>query len=83
MFAMSTYANAGSNVMLYFFKWVESEKGGKGGNKWVADHIETFVNIAGASLRRVTLVATIATHTHSSLHPLNATTTTTQARCWA
>ncbi|KAF9131114.1 hypothetical protein BGW39_002198 [Mortierella sp. 14UC] len=40
----------GSNVMFYFFKWVESEKGGKGGPNWVSDHVHTFVNIAGPML---------------------------------
>ncbi|KAF9117839.1 hypothetical protein BGX30_005023 [Mortierella sp. GBA39] len=40
----------GSNVMFYFFKWVESDKGGKGGPNWVNDHVHTFVNIAGPML---------------------------------
>jgi phospholipid:diacylglycerol acyltransferase len=31
----------------YFLKWVENEQGGKGGSKWVDEHIESFVNIAG------------------------------------
>ena len=30
----------GSNVLFYFLKWVESEKGGKGGDSWVNDNIE-------------------------------------------
>ncbi|KAI8989987.1 Lecithin:cholesterol acyltransferase-domain-containing protein [Pilobolus umbonatus] len=37
----------GSSVFTYFLKWVESEKGGKGGSDWVDNHIESFVNIAG------------------------------------
>ncbi|KAG0370251.1 Lecithin:cholesterol acyltransferase-domain-containing protein [Gamsiella multidivaricata] len=40
----------GSNVLFYFFKWVESEKGGKGGPNWVKNHVHTFVNIAGPML---------------------------------
>lgn len=40
----------GSSVVFYFFKWVESPSGGKGGPKWVNDHIHTFVNIAGPML---------------------------------
>ncbi|KAG0027919.1 hypothetical protein BGZ81_005162 [Podila clonocystis] len=40
----------GSSVVLYFFKWVESPSGGKGGPNWVNDHIHTFVNIAGPML---------------------------------
>lgn len=31
----------------YFLKWVESQQGGQGGPKWVDEHIESFVNIAG------------------------------------
>jgi hypothetical protein len=42
---------AGSNVLMYFFKWVESEHGGKGGKRWVDKHVHTFVNIAGESAR--------------------------------
>ncbi|KAF9419747.1 hypothetical protein BGZ94_009318 [Podila epigama] len=40
----------GALVVLYFFKWVESESGGNGGPNWVNDHIHTFVNIAGPML---------------------------------
>ncbi|KAG0097158.1 hypothetical protein BGZ93_003318 [Podila epicladia] len=40
----------GSSVVFYFFKWVESPSGGKGGPNWVSDHIHTFVNIAGPML---------------------------------
>ncbi|KAG0244780.1 hypothetical protein BGW41_006338 [Actinomortierella wolfii] len=40
----------GSLVMLYFFKWVESDQGGKGGPNWVNDHVHSFVNIAGPML---------------------------------
>ncbi|CAO3642876.1 unnamed protein product [Cunninghamella blakesleeana] len=40
----------GSNLALYFFKWVESPHGGNGGDKWVNDHIETFVSLAGSFL---------------------------------
>ncbi|KAG0329919.1 hypothetical protein BGZ99_010030 [Dissophora globulifera] len=40
----------GSTVLFYFFKWVESDFGGKGGPNWVKDHVHTFVNIAGPML---------------------------------
>ncbi|KAG0218075.1 hypothetical protein BGX33_008609 [Mortierella sp. NVP41] len=40
----------GSTVLFYFFKWVESDKGGKGGSNWVNNHVHTFVNIAGPML---------------------------------
>ena len=38
----------GSNVMLYFFQWVSQPE--QGGPKWVEQHINTFVNIAGPLL---------------------------------
>ncbi|CAG8534380.1 1342_t:CDS:10 [Acaulospora morrowiae] len=40
----------GSLVTLYFFKWVESPNGGNGGENWVNDHIESFINIGGPLL---------------------------------
>ncbi|KAF9917323.1 hypothetical protein BX616_001354 [Lobosporangium transversale] len=40
----------GSLVLYYFFKWVESDLGGKGGPNWVRDHVHSFVNIAGPML---------------------------------
>lgn len=40
----------GSNVAFYFLKWVESDKGGKGGPEWVENHVESFVNVAGPLL---------------------------------
>ncbi|KAF9344787.1 hypothetical protein BGX26_003907 [Mortierella sp. AD094] len=40
----------GSTVLFYFFKWVESPEGGKGGPNWVKDHVHSFVNIAGPML---------------------------------
>ncbi|KAI9502002.1 Lecithin:cholesterol acyltransferase-domain-containing protein [Coemansia spiralis] len=40
----------GSQVIQYFMKWVESERGGGGGPRWVNDHIEAVVSLAGAPL---------------------------------
>ncbi|KAI8093378.1 Lecithin:cholesterol acyltransferase-domain-containing protein [Halteromyces radiatus] len=40
----------GSNVLYYFFKWVESPEGGNGGDQWVNDYVESFVNIGGPML---------------------------------
>lgn len=40
----------GSICCLFFFQWVESPLGGNGGDQWVAEHIEAFVNIAGPLL---------------------------------
>ncbi len=45
----------GGSLMLYFLKWVEAEPdalgfGGGGGPKWVEEHLEAWVNIAGTLL---------------------------------
>lgn len=40
----------GSNVMVYFMKWVEAKGGGNGGSKWCDQHIHAFVNVAGPLL---------------------------------
>ncbi|KAI9301689.1 Lecithin:cholesterol acyltransferase-domain-containing protein [Cunninghamella echinulata] len=44
------FVKIGSNLALYFFKWVESPSGGNGGDKWVDDHIESFISLAGSFL---------------------------------
>ncbi|EME42606.1 hypothetical protein DOTSEDRAFT_73445 [Dothistroma septosporum NZE10] len=40
----------GSQVLLYFLHWVEAEGHGNGGNTWVDDHIEAWINISGCML---------------------------------
>ncbi|KAF7321540.1 Phospholipid:diacylglycerol acyltransferase [Mycena kentingensis (nom. inval.)] len=40
----------GANVVLYFFKWVESPEHGRGGPDWVENHIEAYISIAGTHL---------------------------------
>lgn len=40
----------GSQVALFFFKWVESKAHGKGGSDWVERHIDSWVNISGCML---------------------------------
>lgn len=37
----------GALITLYFMKWVESAKGGNGGDGWIDKHINTVVSIAG------------------------------------
>ncbi|KAF7354833.1 Phospholipid:diacylglycerol acyltransferase [Mycena sanguinolenta] len=37
-------------VLLYFFKWVESPAHGGGGPDWVENHIEAYISIAGTHL---------------------------------
>lgn len=40
----------GGQVVYYFFNWVSSDKGGRGGDSWVDDHIEAWINISGCML---------------------------------
>ncbi|KAI9044473.1 phospholipid:diacylglycerol acyltransferase [Aspergillus affinis] len=43
----------GSQVVLYFFKWVESDDHGKGGKDWVNNHIASWINVSGCMLGAV------------------------------
>ncbi|KAK9468151.1 Lecithin:cholesterol acyltransferase-domain-containing protein [Lipomyces arxii] len=47
-----TSHSMGSQVVFYFFKWVEAdgEHFGNGGKSWVNNHIEAFIDIAGSTL---------------------------------
>ncbi|KAF2487427.1 Lecithin:cholesterol acyltransferase-domain-containing protein [Neohortaea acidophila] len=40
----------GSQVLYYFFHWVEAEGYGNGGPDWVNEHIEAWINISGCML---------------------------------
>jgi phospholipid:diacylglycerol acyltransferase len=40
----------GSQVLFYFFAWVEAEGYGNGGSTWVDDHVESWINISGCML---------------------------------
>jgi len=40
----------GSQVLFYFFHWVEAKGCGNGGPTWVNDHIESWINISGCML---------------------------------
>lgn len=35
----------GSQLAHYFFKWVEADGYGNGGDRWVEDNIEAFINV--------------------------------------
>lgn len=43
----------GSQVVLYFFKWVEHPDYGNGGKDWVNRHIDSWINISGCMLGAV------------------------------
>ncbi|KAL4800439.1 Lecithin:cholesterol acyltransferase-domain-containing protein [Aspergillus venezuelensis] len=40
----------GSQVLLFFFKWVENSAHGKGGPDWVNRHVANWINISGCML---------------------------------
>ncbi|KAI9052391.1 hypothetical protein LZ554_003739 [Drepanopeziza brunnea f. sp. 'monogermtubi'] len=40
----------GSQVLFYFFHWAASAEGGNGGDNWVDEHIESWINISGSML---------------------------------
>lgn len=40
----------GSQVLYYFFHWVEAKGHGNGGSTWVNDHVEAWINISGCML---------------------------------
>ncbi|KAL4945196.1 hypothetical protein BDV06DRAFT_185477 [Aspergillus oleicola] len=40
----------GSQVLLFFFKWVENPSHGKGGPDWVNRHVANWINISGCML---------------------------------
>ncbi|CAJ2508740.1 Uu.00g137660.m01.CDS01 [Anthostomella pinea] len=43
----------GSQVLFYFFHWVASAQGGRGGDDWVDHHVEAWINISGCMLGAV------------------------------
>ncbi|KAK0610473.1 Lecithin:cholesterol acyltransferase-domain-containing protein [Bombardia bombarda] len=49
----------GSQVVFYFFHWVASDKGGKGGDDWVEKHIDAWINVSGCMLGAVKGVSAI------------------------
>ncbi|KAF2746864.1 Phospholipid:diacylglycerol acyltransferase [Sporormia fimetaria CBS 119925] len=40
----------GSQVLYYFMHWVEAKGYGNGGDSWVEDHIDSWINISGCML---------------------------------
>lgn len=40
----------GSQVLYYFFRWVEAESGGNAGPDWVELHVDSWINISGCML---------------------------------
>ncbi|ORY11790.1 Lecithin:cholesterol acyltransferase-domain-containing protein [Clohesyomyces aquaticus] len=40
----------GSQVLYYFFHWVEAKGYGNGGSSWVDEHVDSWINISGCML---------------------------------
>ncbi|KAI1105445.1 LACT-domain-containing protein [Jackrogersella minutella] len=62
----------GSQVVFYFFHWVASPLGGKGGEDWVERHIEAWINISGCMLGAVKDVTAILSGEMRDTAQLNA-----------
>ncbi|PKS07092.1 hypothetical protein jhhlp_005690 [Lomentospora prolificans] len=62
----------GSQVLFYFFHWVASEYGGKGGDDWVERHVDSWINISGCMLGAVKDVTAILSGEMRDTAQLNA-----------
>ncbi|BFZ56864.1 phospholipid:diacylglycerol acyltransferase [Savitreella phatthalungensis] len=64
----------GSQVIFYFFKWVEAEgdQFGSGGSTWVDDHIDSWINISGSMLGAPKTVAALLSGEMKDTAQLNA-----------
>ncbi|OTB12561.1 hypothetical protein K445DRAFT_321005 [Daldinia sp. EC12] len=62
----------GSQVLFYFFHWVASAQGGKGGDDWVEKHVEAWINISGCMLGAVKDVTAILSGEMRDTAQLNA-----------
>ena len=49
----------GSQVMFYFFHWVASPNGGAGGDRWVDEYVDSWINISGCMLGALKDIPTI------------------------
>lgn len=62
----------GSQVVFYFFHWVASEHGGRGGVDWVDRHIESWINVSGCMLGAVKDISAILSGEMRDTAQLNA-----------
>ena len=64
----------GSQVLYYFFHWVETEGEGfgNGGSSWVEDHVDSWINISGSMLGAVKDVPAILSGEMKDTAQLNA-----------
>jgi len=62
----------GSQVVFYFFHWVASEHGGRGGADWVDRHIKAWINVSGCMLGAVKDISAILSGEMRDTAQLNA-----------
>jgi phospholipid:diacylglycerol acyltransferase len=62
----------GSQVLFYFFHWVASPKGGRGGEDWVERHVGSWINISGCMLGALKDVTAILSGEMRDTAQLNA-----------
>lgn len=67
-----TSHSMGSQVLFYFFHWVASENGGGGGDSWVDDHIDSWINISGCMLGAVKGIPAVLSGEMKDTAQLNA-----------
>lgn len=64
----------GSQVLYYFFHWVEAQGAGhgNGGETWVDDHVDSWINISGSMLGAVKDIPALLSGEMSDTAQLNA-----------
>ncbi|KAF3763707.1 LACT-domain-containing protein [Cryphonectria parasitica EP155] len=62
----------GSQVLFYFFHWVASQEGGRGGDSWVEDHVDSWINISGCMLGAVKGIPAVLSGEMKDTAQLNA-----------
>lgn len=62
----------GSQVLFYFFHWVASQEGGRGGESWVEDHIDSWINVSGCMLGAVKDIPAVLSGEMKDTAQLNA-----------
>lgn len=67
-----TSHSMGSQVVFYFFHWVTSEHGGRGGRDWVERHVESWINVSGCMLGAVKDVTALLSGEMRDTAQLNA-----------
>ncbi|KAJ9141990.1 Lecithin [Coniochaeta hoffmannii] len=67
-----TSHSMGSQVLFYFFHWVASDQGGRGGDDWVERHVEAWINVSGCMLGAVKAVTAVLSGEMRDTAQLNA-----------